>query len=657
MNKEPAYTFTVDLAAVEHLGLNLYSNTAAALTELIANAWDADATEVRITINDDQTQITIADDGHGMSVDDLNNKFLKVAYKRRTEQAKSPNGRPVMGRKGIGKLALFSIAKHIVITSKQEGQDSHALSIDINKLKECIASSTPYHPSEEMAGDNEGLTHGTTFVLTELLSSRVNQSISAMKKRIARRFSVIGGQDKFDVYVNDEKISHLDRDDYRNLQFVWRLPNSKQHTFLEETQKFDFPTNQHTYENKNYSFSGWIGTAYKPKDLDSSDMGNINGISILSRGRIFQENILDKISENRLIKSYITGVVQADFLDDDDDDDLATSDRQRVREDDPRYMALVEFIKSLINQMFSIWSKERKKYDVQESVKRYPLLNDWIQELPEAHRKQAEELLSTVSHLSINSDKEDDRKELFRSTVLAFERLKLEGSVHEFNTAINSSPAELIKIFSSYDSYEISLYHNVVKSRLNTINLIQDKIKENDYENSIRDFIHEHLWLIDPTWERVSTTAYKETSVHRMFKEHPDIKDLLSEDERRGRLDLTYRTLGGEHIIIELKRPKLSYKLEIFKLLEQGSKYRDALFKCLNQTDPNFTDKDRISVIFLIGERFDRSQKEVEDIFNGIKGRVSTYDEMLTKAKAAYADFLESTKELDKIKNLIESLS
>lgn len=185
------YTFSVDLAAVEHLGLNLYSNTAAALTELIANAWDADATEVRIKINNNQTQIIITDNGHGMSVDDLNNKFLKVAYKRRINQAKSPSGRPVMGRKGIGKLALFSIAQHVVITSKQKDQDSHTLSIDVNKLKECIASGTPYHPAEESADDIDGLEHGTTFVLTQLLSSRVNQSISAMKNALQDAFQLL----------------------------------------------------------------------------------------------------------------------------------------------------------------------------------------------------------------------------------------------------------------------------------------------------------------------------------------------------------------------------------------------------------------------------------------------------------------------------------
>ena len=135
---DKTYKFSVDLAAVEHLGLNLYSNTAAALTEIIANAWDADATEVRINVDNDFKKIVIEDNGHGMSVEDINEKFLKVAYKRRLSEPNSPNGRPVMGRKGIGKLALFSIAQHIDITSKLKNKPYGSLSIDVNELKEHI---------------------------------------------------------------------------------------------------------------------------------------------------------------------------------------------------------------------------------------------------------------------------------------------------------------------------------------------------------------------------------------------------------------------------------------------------------------------------------------------------------------------------------------
>ena len=44
----PKFEMTVDLNVLEHLGINLYSNIAAVLTEAVANAWDADASQVAI---------------------------------------------------------------------------------------------------------------------------------------------------------------------------------------------------------------------------------------------------------------------------------------------------------------------------------------------------------------------------------------------------------------------------------------------------------------------------------------------------------------------------------------------------------------------------------------------------------------------------------
>lgn len=61
------FAFKIDLNVLNHLGLGLYSSTPAVLTEIIANAYDAEATEVRISIDKSQHIITIADNGHGMS--------------------------------------------------------------------------------------------------------------------------------------------------------------------------------------------------------------------------------------------------------------------------------------------------------------------------------------------------------------------------------------------------------------------------------------------------------------------------------------------------------------------------------------------------------------------------------------------------------------
>src|ERR1700732_2000477 len=100
----PIYKMKLDLNVLNHLGLNLYSNVAAVLSEAVANSWDADAKEVHVDIDSKDERIEIRHDGSGMTIADANQRFLKVGYsKRQTEGATSPMGRRLMGRKGIGK--------------------------------------------------------------------------------------------------------------------------------------------------------------------------------------------------------------------------------------------------------------------------------------------------------------------------------------------------------------------------------------------------------------------------------------------------------------------------------------------------------------------------------------------------------------------------
>ena len=61
---------------LNHLGINLYSNTAAVLSEVVANAWDADAKKITVEISADE--IIIEDDGCGMTTDDINKRYLYV---------------------------------------------------------------------------------------------------------------------------------------------------------------------------------------------------------------------------------------------------------------------------------------------------------------------------------------------------------------------------------------------------------------------------------------------------------------------------------------------------------------------------------------------------------------------------------------------------
>src|ERR1039458_10139899 len=136
-NKE--FTFEISLSILNHLGRSLYRSFATVLGEAISNSWDADAKDVEIYVDKDQDNFLIKDDGIGMTAEDFQNKFLKIGYSKRKEGAKSsPGGRPFIGRKGIGKLALLSCADKITIISKVEGGDYVGGVVDNSELDHAI---------------------------------------------------------------------------------------------------------------------------------------------------------------------------------------------------------------------------------------------------------------------------------------------------------------------------------------------------------------------------------------------------------------------------------------------------------------------------------------------------------------------------------------
>lgn len=100
-----------DPHTIEHLGIKMYSVLPNAIAELIANAYDAEARTVHVKLYNDngKKRIAVIDDGVGMSFDEINNNFLRIGRKRRTDDyGLSPNGiRKVTGRKGLGKLAFL----------------------------------------------------------------------------------------------------------------------------------------------------------------------------------------------------------------------------------------------------------------------------------------------------------------------------------------------------------------------------------------------------------------------------------------------------------------------------------------------------------------------------------------------------------------------
>ena len=647
------YRMTVDLNVLEHLGINLYSNIAAVMTEAVANAWDADAETVGITIDQSSNWIEIADDGVGMSIKDMNERYLRVGYRRRQENSEhgqyTAKGRQVMGRKGLGKLSLFSIAKVIELQSAKNGQ-SHGLRMSTDGIQESARKKEQHYRPDPLPDDEVTVSCGTRILLKDIKRQRLGSGAAALRKRLARRFSVIGESHNFSITINGHPITTADRGDLPIAQFLWTLGRFQPDpsSIPEVLEQEQLPNRLNTW-SEDWNVDGWIGTATLPKQLDSAAAGNLNSIVVFARGRLIHENILDKVNDGRLYTKYLTGQIEADFLDMDDKPDIATSDRQRVQEDDPRYAQLIPFLRSTLTKLERRWDEWRRKHEVKKAKENSPALTEWLNSLPPGYRKSAEILIAKLSALPM--DKEDDRKLLYRHGILAFERMRLRGSAEELVANIEDVD-KLLELLADRDDLEASMYRDIVKSRLEAIKEFQGVVDEGAKEKILQRYLFDHLWLLDPGWERATTSELMESRLTEIGVLTED----MTEKEKLGRVDIAYRTNAGKHIIVELKRG--NRRMKLLDLQGQGQTYVDKLKKIMLEQGEQSPD---IEVVFVLGRPVDEEKENPDRVKSSMAAvspgsRIVHYDSLIKGARSAYSEFLEKSKELDRLEEIVNRI-
>lgn len=411
------FTMSLSLNVLNHLGINLYSNIPAVLSEIVANSWDADASVVNISIMDDQ--IIIEDNGCGMDVNDINGKFLYVGHRKREIDTCSPKyKRKYMGRKGIGKLSMFSIAQEVDVISKKKLQNGsyeiNGLRMNSNKIEEAINdefdsnNSKEYHPEVLNVNLDDIEEVGTRIILRKLKKSTSSLTEEYIKKRVARRFGIIGFEYDFSVVVNGSEVSISDRDYFHKLRYIWY--------FGDDSKKYsDYSTNaihneqrenKINYNNKNYTISGWIGSVDSSGDLRDGD-DNLNKIVILVRGKLGQEDILAEYSEGGLYSKYLIGEINADFFDDDDFEDMATSNRQEYRHDDERFIALKEFIYNELKYIQGKWTELRNESGESKALELLPVIDTWVADLKGDDRKYAQKMFGKINQIVADDDKKE----------------------------------------------------------------------------------------------------------------------------------------------------------------------------------------------------------------------------------------------------------
>ncbi|MEW8073623.1 MAG: ATP-binding protein [Candidatus Thiodiazotropha sp.] len=645
------YKMTISLKVLDHLGINLYSNVSAVLTEAVANAWDADAEEVHIAFDNNKKVITISDDGHGMTISDMNEKYLHVGYQRRNDEKLSDRslikGRPVMGRKGLGKLSLFSIAETIEIQSCKDGE-AHGLNMHSEKIRAVIEEGEADYYPDTLPSDSVTVTEGTIIRLSNLKKNRLGPTISSIPQRLARRFSIIAS-DTFRIFIDENEVTPNDRGDLKTVEFLWNLGDQcEYHKGFTQIKENTVLHDRLDGWESDRVIRGWIGTAKKPSQLDT-DAGKLNSIVVMSRGRLFQENILDKINDSRHYTHYLTGQIEADFLDS-GPEDIATSDRQRVIEDDERYQAIIAYLKSVLTKVESQWNKWREKYRLEEVVAEHPAVAQWFESLPDTWREHAKKVIAVTA--KFDTDNEDEKKSLLTNAILSFERLRIKGSATELATALDTGPEAVMNLFIGLDDMEAALYHDIVKARIEVIKAFQGLVDENEKEHVLQLYLFDHLWLLDPAWERAAGSEFMETRL----KAEGVIIDDLTKKEKLGRVDIKYRTHAGKHIIVELKRAKR--KLTLDEVLRQGKLYVNKLKKILlaqGENSPN------IEVIFVIGKPLDEENNDPNSV-SYVMAAISPgscivhYDSLIQGALNGYSEYIEKNKIAGRYANIVEQL-
>jgi signal transduction histidine kinase len=131
--------FSVDAGIINRLGKELVGRAETALSELVKNGYDSDATQVILTFTNNSKiggSLTVVDNGNGMTQSELVNGFMRLSSTDKIHHPKSPVfKRTRAGRKGIGRFATQRLGlKLTIITQTATATDAIKVTIDWSRF-------------------------------------------------------------------------------------------------------------------------------------------------------------------------------------------------------------------------------------------------------------------------------------------------------------------------------------------------------------------------------------------------------------------------------------------------------------------------------------------------------------------------------------------
>ena len=175
------------------LGRESVSSDVAALFELVKNAYDADATKAVVRFENVKSKtateriITVEDNGHGMTADDIENLWMVIGTDDKERNEITRKGRRMTGNKGVGRFSTEKLAHKVILVSwPEDRQEQSTLTVNWDRYEGTdVTFDNVENTLETVKTESNAKDHGTKLILTELRTEWTKEKIIKLQKAIS----------------------------------------------------------------------------------------------------------------------------------------------------------------------------------------------------------------------------------------------------------------------------------------------------------------------------------------------------------------------------------------------------------------------------------------------------------------------------------------